>query len=137
MIVTIRPGRSAPLHLIRPALARELRSIRRAVEEWAERSGLDTDVVVDLQLALGEAVANGIEHAYATGESGTVEIELELRDGVGIVVRVVDRGRWRPVPTTAGYRGRGLQMIERIAGQVVVRADGSGTEVCFEIPLAA
>lgn len=134
--MTDRPGRSAVLRLIRPAHAVELRSIRRAVEQWAERSGVHEDVLMDLQLALGEAVTNGIEHAYAGDEPGTVEIELRLRDRIAIFVRVLDHGRWRPMPAMNGYRGRGLQMIERLAGQVTVLADGTGTEVCFEIPLA-
>lgn len=136
-IVKDRTGTSTPLRLTRPARATELRSIRCAVEQWAELSGVPADVVVDLQLALGEAVANGIEHAYGCGEPGTVEIELQLRNRTGIVVRVVDHGRWRPIPAAAGHRGRGLQMIEQIAGEMVVLADGSGTEVCFEIPLVA
>jgi anti-sigma regulatory factor (Ser/Thr protein kinase) len=148
------------LHLTRPAHAVELRSIRRAVEEWARRSGLSSDVLVDLQLALGEAVANGVEHAYDAGDAGTVDIELELRcsdragddpagggisgddpggddPGGDVVVRVSDRGRWRPVPERSGNRGRGLLMIEQLARRVRVRTDDSGTEVCFAIPLPA
>lgn len=143
------------MHLTRPAHAVELRSIRRAVEEWARRSGLSSDVLVDLQLALGEAVANGVEHAYDAGDAGTVDIELELRcsdragddpagggisgddPGGDVVVRVSDRGRWRPVPERSGNRGRGLLMIEQLARRVRVRTDDSGTEVCFAIPLPA
>jgi serine/threonine-protein kinase RsbW len=135
--VTDRTTRGAPLRLRRPARAVELRSIRRDVERWAERTGIPADVVVDLQLALGEAVANGIEHAYAQDAPGVVEIELALRDDEGVTVRVVDHGRWRPVPATSGNRGRGLQMIERLAARFHVRAGTTGTEVCFEIPLAA
>lgn len=134
--VTSRTDRAAPLRLRRPARAVELRSIRRDVERWARRTGLPADVVVDLQLALGEAVANGIEHAYGEGAPGVVEIELELRDRSRVLVRVVDHGRWRPVPASSGTRGRGLQMIERLAGRLHVRAGATGTEVCFEIPLA-
>lgn len=138
------------MHLTRPAHAVELRSIRRAVEEWARRSGLSSDVLVDLQLALGEAVANGVEHAYDADDPGTVDIVLELRradragddpgsgdPGSDVVVRVSDRGRWRPVPERSGNRGRGLLMIEQLARRVRVRTDDSGTEVCFAIPLPA
>ena len=138
------------MRLTRPARPVELRTIPRDVDAWAERTGLAADVLVDLQLALGEAVANGVEHAYATGDPGTVDIELELRVGGDtgggdagggdargghVVVRVSDRGRWRPVPERSGNRGRGLQMIEQLARRVRVRTDAFGTEVCFAIPL--
>lgn len=120
------------LRLCRPARPAELRGIRRAVESWARRAGLAADLVVDLQLALGEAVANGVEHAYADAD-GTVEVELELC-GSGVAVRVADHGRWRPVPAHSGYRGRGLAMIERLARAVRVHAGDHGTEVRFAIP---
>jgi anti-sigma regulatory factor (Ser/Thr protein kinase) len=126
-----------PLRMSCPARATELRAMRQVVDRWARGSGLSDDAVVDLQLALGEAVANGIEHAYPAEEPGRVEIELVLHDRTGVRVRVVDHGRWRPVPARPGDRGRGLQMIEQIAGHVHVRADDSGTEICFEVPIAA
>lgn len=135
-VVTDRTETDAALRMSHPARATELRSIRRTVDRWARGAGLSSEVLVDLQLALGEAVANGIEHAYGADEPGTVEVELVVRPDAGVRVRVVDHGRWRPAPARNGDRGRGLQMIENIAGRVHVRADASGTEVCFEIPPA-
>lgn len=113
--------------------------IRRRVEHWALVWDLPAATLIDLQLALGEAAANGVEHAYPDGRTGTVEVELDIRHvdrtSSVIMVRVTDRGRWRPVPTHPGYRGRGLMMIERLARHVEVLRSAHGTEVCFEIPL--
>ncbi len=132
--------RVRPLRLRHRAVPEELRAIRRRVERWAGLWDLPVDTVVDLQLALGEAVANGVEHAYPADRPGTVEVELEVRGAGGtdpvVVVRVADHGRWRPAPERAGHRGRGLLMINRLARLVEVRPSAHGTRVCFEIPLA-
>lgn len=99
------------------------------------------DVLMDLQLALGEAVANGVEHAYGKGDPGTVDVDLEICGtgdrGAVVAVRVIDHGQWRPTPLVTGYSGHGLAMIERLAERVEVSATCFGTQVCFEIPLPA
>ncbi|MHA6625172.1 ATP-binding protein [Pseudonocardia sichuanensis] len=130
------------LRLRCPAALAELRVVRRRVQRWASGHGLPEDVVIDLQLAVGEAVSNGIEHAY-TGEGPRrddgvgVEVELELRSaGHGRVVaaRVADRGRWRPVPADPGYRGRGLALIRKVSRDMRMRRTMRGTVVTFSIP---
>lgn len=130
---------ASPLRLSYLADPRELTVLRRRVASWAQQVGLDADVLVDLQLALGEAVANGVEHAYRDAEPGRVDVDLRLRpDGPGVVlVCVRDRGRWRPPALRRGHRGRGLHMIRQLARRVRVLTDPGGTEVSFEIPLSA
>lgn len=127
------------LRLRRPAEPAELRTIRRHVAAWAQRHALSEDVLADLQLAVGEAVANGVEHAYPEGTAGTVEVELTVRAGAGypaaVLVRVLDHGRWRPTRAADGYRGHGLALIGRLAQRLEVIATGNGTQVCFELPV--
>ena len=125
------------MRMTRRAVLAELRSIRRSVDRWAAEWGIGGDTLVDLQLALGEAVANGIEHAYVPGEPGLVDVELELCDHRAVSVRVTDHGRWQPKPASPGYRGRGLMMIERLAEAVRVLPSPAGTQASFEIPLVA
>jgi anti-sigma regulatory factor (Ser/Thr protein kinase) len=119
--------------------ARELWAIRRRVEWWAREAGLPDDMVVDLQLALGEAVASGVEHAYREEQPGDVAVALDLAAGPepAVSVRVTDHGRWRTVPDEPGHRGRGLFMIELLARRVRVLCTPRGTEVLFEIPFPA
>ncbi|MDN5934202.1 MAG: ATP-binding protein [Pseudonocardia sp.] len=131
-----------PLRLCHRADPEELHRIRRRIGRWAEQSGVPEDVTIDLQLAVGEAVANGVEHAYrdaGSSDAATVDVELEVRAGHpdAVVVRVADHGHWRPAPTNPGYRGRGLLMIELLARRVQVLCSPRGTEVCFEIPYPA
>lgn len=117
--------------------ARELRMMRVQVDRWARALGVPTETLVDLQLALGEAVSNGIEHAYPDGE-GTVDVHLRLRGRRGaevVHVSVVDHGRWRPAPSSRGYRGRGLELIDTLSVELQVIDTGCGTRVCFDIPV--
>lgn len=128
-----------PLRLLHRADPEELRAIRRRVDDWAEVAGLSDDMLLDLQLALGEAVANGVEHAYRDAVPGAVVVDLHLGSGPepSVSVRVIDHGRWRTVPDAPGYRGRGLLMIEGLARRVKVLCTPRGTEVRFEIPFSA
>jgi anti-sigma regulatory factor (Ser/Thr protein kinase) len=141
--VTPRPGRDAPLGGLRlrhPAELSVLRPIRREVERWAVEHRVTDDELIDLQLAIGEAVSNGIEHGYRDRAAGPVEIDLEIRpDGRRrlLAVRVRDHGRWRPAPARPGHRGRGLAMIRSLAEDMRVTSDAHGTEVTFTVVLTA
>jgi anti-sigma regulatory factor (Ser/Thr protein kinase) len=134
-------GPARQLRLRCPAALTELRVVRHRVQRWAGGHGLPDGVVVDLQLALGEAVSNGIEHAYPRGgrlPEMAVEVELELRTNCRepvVAARVTDSGRWRPVPTSPGYRGRGLALIRRLSREMQVLRTAGGTQVTFAIPV--
>lgn len=136
-------ARRAPrlLRLRHRAHAAELGRIRRLVHRWAQQNALPDAAVIDLQLALGEAVSNGVEHAYAGTDPGTVDVRLELRPVPGhggdpgvVAVQVQDHGTWRP-PEQPGYRGRGLALIGALGRRVQVASTAHGTQICFEIPL--
>lgn len=134
------PGRmQRALRLRIRADAKELRVVRRSVERWAASLGLPTSVLVDLQLAVEEAAANGVEHAYAAGPPGSVEVHLELRSRGprAVAVRVADEGSWRTPRRASGHRGRGLALIDGVAERLEVQATRFGTLVCFEIPVPA
>lgn len=125
-----------PLRLDLPAEARRLRAVRARVTAWAEATGLTDQELDDLQLALGEATANSVEHAYRN-RSGAIRVELG-RQGDGRLRAVVrDRGDWRPAPADRGYRGRGLDLIRRLSERTAVHHGPDGTEVSFELPVAA
>ena len=64
----------APLEARLPADPAQLAGARRAVAAWSTAAGLSIDTVEDLQLALGEALANAVEHAYSGGGAGAVRV---------------------------------------------------------------
>ncbi|SEQ91105.1 anti-anti-sigma factor [Lentzea xinjiangensis] len=123
----------APLHLRVPAAATELSALRRTATTWAETVGLSEDSVYDLELALGEAAANVVDHAYPSG-GGTFETALEST-GHGVRVTVADQGRWRPAPADKGHRGRGLEMIRALSDSHDLVVGESGTTITFHVPV--
>jgi anti-anti-sigma factor len=126
-----------PLTRSMPADAECLAPMRRVIAEWAARCGLGEDGTTDLQLAVGEAVTNAVEHAYTSGPEPTgdaVALSLELQPDGAVAVRVADHGRWRPPSEDPGYRGRGLALIRELAEDVEVMPADDGTEVWFRMP---
>jgi PAS domain S-box-containing protein len=127
----------APLRLDLPAEPERLADVRGAVRRWAAEAGLPEDAVEDLLLAIGEASGNAVEHAYARSDvPGRFTVELELTADGGVAVVVGDSGTWRPPPADPGFRGRGLQMIATLAGDVDLRRGPDGTTLRFAFPPA-
>jgi serine/threonine-protein kinase RsbW len=97
--------------------------VRARFRKWLKRHGWPAAAVDDAIIAVHEAVANVIDHAYPAGYTGDVAVTATLladggRRRVRIVVR--DRGRWRSPPTDSGYRGRGLQMVRSCMEEVEI-----------------
>ncbi len=123
----------APLRLVLPAEAPVLRELRAAVLAWAAATGIDEDDVYDLQLAVGEAAANAVEHAYRDRAPGVMSVELVRGLDGGIDAHVRDEGSWRPIPDDKGYRGRGLELIRDVSSGMRLHHGPEGTEVRFNL----
>ncbi|HWO58838.1 MAG TPA: SpoIIE family protein phosphatase [Umezawaea sp.] len=123
----------APLRERVPAEAAELSGMRRRVGAWGNAAGLSADLLDDLQLALGEAAANAVDHAYPHGPGDfDYEVARDDRGGVHVVVR--DRGQWRPAPPDNGHRGRGLRIIQALSESTSFEHGVGGTTVDFVLP---
>ncbi|MCD2185687.1 SpoIIE family protein phosphatase [Actinomycetospora soli] len=136
-VVVVRLAPS-PLTRTFPADPVELARMRRAVRTWAGAAGLRDEVAEDLQLALGEAATNAVEHAYGAvpPPGAQVTVTLAVRPDGGVAVDVTDHGAWRAIPTDPGHRGRGLSLIRALASDVVLDAGPDGTTVSFTVPPA-
>src|SRR5215210_4809683 len=64
------------LRLRTAAEAARVAHVRRAVSAFAEVLGVAPGVLADLRLALTEACANVVEHAYPAG-AGVLEVQVE------------------------------------------------------------
>ena len=127
--------RPVPLRADVPADPARLAALRRSVARWAEQAALSPEATDDLQLALGEAAANAVEHAYrAPAAPGRVLIELDSEDDGGVRAAVSDGGTWRPAAADAGFRGRGLSMIAAVADDIEVTSGADGTTLRFRLP---
>jgi anti-sigma regulatory factor (Ser/Thr protein kinase) len=112
--------------------ALEVRRFRHAFGDWLEGQGLDHNAGELLVLAASEAVANSVEHAYGA-QPGVTRVEAVQNDGL-LRVTVKDEGRWRTGPASR-WRGRGLQLMEKVTDKVEISTDGPGTTVMLELDL--
>jgi PAS domain S-box-containing protein len=135
MVVYRRP--QAPLMIETEALATRLHDIRNAVAGWLRAENFDEDLVADVVLAVDEACANSIEHAYRDTEPGPLCAEVEIRSGK-LHVRIIDRGSWKIPSTAPNFRGRGLPLIKAVSAEVDFMGTVLGTTVsmAFEVPAA-
>ena len=120
------------LELRLPAERPSLPVVRQALRSLGEAVDADRESLEDSELAVTEACANAIEHAYGD-DSGTVEVSLSPQP-TSMRVSVRDRGRGMPVSTAErqGGRGFGLSMIKGIATDVSIGPAGdSGTNVAM------
>jgi GAF domain-containing protein/anti-sigma regulatory factor (Ser/Thr protein kinase) len=109
-----------------PAEANALRVLRQSLRRWLGKWGADADEIYDITVAVQEASANAVEHAYAPG-SAAFEVDARHDDGV-ITVVVHDRGQWREA-RGGERRGRGLPMMESLMETVDVERSEQGTTV--------
>ena len=116
-----------PLNIVVPAVPRTLSDVRATVRRWLHAVDAPPDVAADVLVAVGEACANVVEHAYGPG-GGTLTVQMEL-DGPTVVTNVRDNGRWRPA--RGEDRGRGTSLIRACSDHMDVIAGVGGTTVTF------
>jgi anti-sigma regulatory factor (Ser/Thr protein kinase)/putative methionine-R-sulfoxide reductase with GAF domain len=113
------------LRLQLPADPKTLADVRRIMRRWLRERGAEGDDVNEITLAVGEACANAVEHAYSPGPAW-FELEATEFDGE-VTIAVRDTGRWREA--RGENRGRGLKIIDAAMGDVELTPTGAGTEI--------
>jgi serine/threonine-protein kinase RsbW len=122
------------LTLQMPANQDTLPLVRQALRSLGETVDADLEALEDAELAVTEACANAIEHAYKDGKG---EIEVRFTPGeTDLHVSVADQGVGIPadVRSSGAGEGFGLPMIGSIATSVEF-GDGEGTEIRMAFPL--
>jgi anti-sigma regulatory factor (Ser/Thr protein kinase)/anti-anti-sigma regulatory factor len=128
LIAAQRVRRVPALCLVLSALPPVLAELRAELGRWLDALGAEQRDTSAIQLAIGEAVTNTIEHAYPDG-AGAVRVEGRLDPDGRVALTVTDRGRWRPPPSEPNGRGRGLIMIRASMDTAEVEATPGGTVV--------
>jgi PAS domain S-box-containing protein len=106
---------------------------RRRLRAWLERVGVDGETRDALLLAVGEAIANAIDHGSRGDETQVVKVEVARRDR-DILVSVSDTGQWQP--GVEGYftgRGRGHLLMQALVDDVHIDTDHQGTIVTLRL----
>ncbi len=128
-----------PLHTEAATDRGGVRGLRRTLDRWLDDLDPAPDDRNAIELAVWEAVANAVDHAYPPGRPGPVRIDAALLpDGV-LECRIADEGHWRDPPRGATHRGRGLLLAQQLVDAVHVHRSsdppdaagrsGTGTEV--------
>jgi anti-sigma regulatory factor (Ser/Thr protein kinase) len=124
------------LRLSIPPLPRFAGTARRALSNFAGFHRLARFDAENLVFALGEAIANAIQHA---GTREAIEIAVSV-EGDAVVARVTDRGRgFAPpaagpvaLPSVFAEEGRGFAIMQRCTDFLdVTSRPGAGTVVTF------
>jgi anti-sigma regulatory factor (Ser/Thr protein kinase) len=126
-------GRSE-LRINRIARPEAARPIRHAMAAFLAASGrVDDDVSDDILTAVGEALANAVEHAYAGVEENDVELFARLESNGTLAVDVFDRGTFIKREPQLN-RGFGMRIVEAIAQAVTVDVnDGTHVRMIFSL----
>jgi PAS domain S-box-containing protein len=125
LTISVAPAPLDTLDLVVTSEPASARVIRQSLRRFAVGIGLDEGRTTDFLVACGEAISNVIEHAYGIGE-GPLVVQGS-RDGDDLVIKVSDRGRWRP-PRQDGS-GRGLLLMRALTDEFEVVRSEEGTTV--------
>lgn len=136
MALRLSPSRAPAFAETFRATPEELRRIRAAARIWLRRRAISPDEETDVLLAIGEACANAVEHAYAGAAPGAVEIRIAPaeRDD-SLLVEVRDFGRWREAPGRDPDRGRGIELMRALADDFELETGSAGTTVALQLRL--
>lgn len=128
-----QPPAEATLTLTVSAASTELGAVRQQLTGWLADHGVPAPLVNDIVLAGNEALANAVEHAYASAdEPGIAALTVTVQPDQ-VVVSVTDHGRWRdPYQQFGTLRGRGFILVEAVTDRFdLVHSDSRTTLTAY------
>jgi anti-sigma regulatory factor (Ser/Thr protein kinase) len=120
-----------------PAVPENVAALRHSVVDLATRHDASESVQTDLALAVGEACANVVVHAYPPGDIGPLVVHAQIVKGREICITVIDQGQgMTPRPDSPGL-GLGLPLIANLSDRLEITdgPDGVGTELVMAFRL--
>ncbi len=125
LAMRLEPISADRVELSLPAESRSLATLRRVLGRWLKSAGAGETEIYETLVAVGEASANAIAHAYPAGDA-SFEVEAR-RDGTTVEITVRDFGAWRPA--RGEERRRGLTLMEQLMQEVAIDKAETGTTV--------
>ncbi|SEH89101.1 PAS domain S-box-containing protein [Mycolicibacterium rutilum] len=126
----------APLEIEFAADANELAPTRGALRAWLTQAGVAPAQALDVLIAVGEALANAIEHGHRDRAGGTVSLRATvLADRLHVAI--VDTGVWKPPNfDPAAHRGRGIALMRALMQDVSIEPGEYGTTINMHARIA-
>jgi anti-sigma regulatory factor (Ser/Thr protein kinase) len=121
------------LELACPAEPQAVPLLRQRASAFAVEQGAGPDLVVDVALAVSEAVTNAVKYAYPSDEAGSVRLSTSVEDG-WLTLVVSDSGAGFGAGPSDGL-GLGLTIIARVCDDLKIVQGGSGTQVLMRFLL--
>ena len=125
LAIRLEPMPADRISLSLAAESRSLATLRRVLGRWLKAAGAGETEIYETLVAVGEACANAIAHAYPAGDA-SFEVEAS-RLGPALEVTVRDFGRWRAA--RGEERRRGLTLMEQLMEHVTIDKGDTGTTV--------
>ena len=103
--------------------------VRSMLHRLCDDHGIEGAQRFSLITAVGEAVANAVEHAYRGDEAGMVQIRTFVDDET-ISIEIEDYGRWRPFQKR-DERGRGIVLMHELMDRVRITSEQNRTAIAL------
>jgi serine/threonine-protein kinase RsbW len=116
---------AGPLELELPAAPASVTTVRHALAEFCAGQALNHEAVA---LAVSEAVANIVVHAYRDREPGLVYVSARLDDDALVVV-IRDDGLDVTPRTDSPGMGLGLALMSNLTDSMQIDDDARGTRL--------
>ena len=107
------------------AAKQSVTTARHAVARFSAHLAVDHDGIA---IAVSEAVANAVVHAYPDRPDGHVRVHASREPGALLII-VSDDGQGIAARSDRGGLGVGLSLIARLCSSLQIDGDGGGTRV--------
>ena len=101
--------------------------VRSFLHRFCDEYALSSAQRFSLITAVGEAVANAVEHAYRGEQAGEMVMRTEA-DNETVSVEIEDHGRWRPF-MRRDERGRGIVLMHELMDHVRITSAQNKTVI--------
>jgi anti-sigma regulatory factor (Ser/Thr protein kinase) len=125
-VLVMRTGK--PLHdldLDLKAVPSNAHVVRQSLGIYLDNACLSPERLFGLQVAVGEAVMNVIEHAYTLMEGG---LHVYAHDNHEVVVEISDQGEWR-YGSPQDDRGRGFSIMKAFTDDMELTRTEEGSRI--------
>ena len=123
------------LHVRLDAVPVSVAQARRLTREWSEQSGATSTQLENIALAITEAVANVVRHAYPLSEPGLIHLDAHTEPGA-LVFSIRDDGIGANQPSENAGLGVGLPIIIEVADDAMIKPTSAGTQLTLRFKLA-
>lgn len=120
-----------PLELRTRSHPGNITETRKRVAEYAEAAGANRG---DVELAVAEAVANAIVHAFGGRDVGVITVRAEIDGPNHLVIEIADAGPGITTHARSPRAGFGLPIIGALTESVAIHTGDRGTRLELRFP---